>query len=316
MKCPKCGHEQVGTVECESCGIIFAKYRQLQETQQEMPALRTSTTPSKRPPYMIIGIAAGVVLLLVILVLSAGEEAAPVKPVATKAKAEEVAAAPAEDEVKYRNYKKLTGYNMDRTFLRFHPDITQEYLEEFNYNWIRAYNCEYSTEIKDDKSRFYEIMRKTMDEELRYRYDFPVKYQSTSDLRMKLLVKDRDEVELKRYISIRTNLNGTSKRFEPGCNDVRNMNTSHSIRFTPFRDKLRIDVPQKIFAALDYPERGFELEVDLKFRIEGSTYEYLRSQESFRIRHTAIVEEMRLLNNDNASREDRVFMTLRESELY
>jgi len=316
MKCPKCGHEQVGTVECESCGIIFAKYRQLQETQQEMPALRTSAKPSKRPPYTIIGIAVGIVLLLLILVFSGGEEAAPIKPVATKAKPVEIAAAPAEDEAKYRNYKRLTGYNMDHTFLRFHPEVTQEYLDEFNYNWIRAYNCEYSTEIKNDKSRFYEIMRKTMDEELHYRYEFPVKYQSPSDLRMKLLTKDSDEVELKRYISIRTNLNGTSKRSEPGCNDVRNMNTRHSVRFASFRDKLRIEVPRKILAALDYPERGFELEVDLKFRIEGSTYEYLRSQKSFRIRHTAVVEEMRLLNNDNASREDRVFMTLLESELY
>ena len=28
MECPKCGHDQPGTVECQACGIIFAKYRQ------------------------------------------------------------------------------------------------------------------------------------------------------------------------------------------------------------------------------------------------------------------------------------------------
>jgi len=28
MQCPKCGHRQSNTQECEACGIIFAKYRQ------------------------------------------------------------------------------------------------------------------------------------------------------------------------------------------------------------------------------------------------------------------------------------------------
>jgi hypothetical protein len=31
MICPKCGNEQTGTVSCESCGIYFEKYKQLQE---------------------------------------------------------------------------------------------------------------------------------------------------------------------------------------------------------------------------------------------------------------------------------------------
>jgi serine protease Do len=28
MDCPKCGHQQVGTIECESCGVYFAKIQQ------------------------------------------------------------------------------------------------------------------------------------------------------------------------------------------------------------------------------------------------------------------------------------------------
>lgn len=316
MKCPKCGHEQISTIECESCGIIFAKFRQLQETQQEMPALRTTHKPAKQPPYTIIGLALVFLVILLILLFTGGEESIPVKSEATTTKPIEVVSASAEDEIKYRNYKKMTGYNMDRTFLRFHPDITDEYYDEFNYNWIRAYNCEYSSEIKDDKSRFYEIMRKAMDEELRYRHEFPVKYQSRSDARVKAISRNSNEVKLQRYISVRTNLMSSSRSKEPGCSDTRNMNTRHSIKFERFRENLKIEVPQRIVNALDHPERGFELEVELKFRIEGSTYEYSRSQKSFQIRHKAIIEEMVILNNDNASRKDRIFMTLSESQLY
>jgi hypothetical protein len=38
MKCPKCGHEQENTVECQRCGIIFEKYKQAQarRTEQEL----------------------------------------------------------------------------------------------------------------------------------------------------------------------------------------------------------------------------------------------------------------------------------------
>lgn len=35
MRCPKCSHVQRNLVECESCGIIFAKYRKFQEKKKE-----------------------------------------------------------------------------------------------------------------------------------------------------------------------------------------------------------------------------------------------------------------------------------------
>jgi serine protease Do len=34
MDCPKCGHSQQGTVECESCGIYFEKFKRQQDSPQ------------------------------------------------------------------------------------------------------------------------------------------------------------------------------------------------------------------------------------------------------------------------------------------
>ena len=35
IRCPKCSHEQTNTVECASCGLIFARYQRHLERQQE-----------------------------------------------------------------------------------------------------------------------------------------------------------------------------------------------------------------------------------------------------------------------------------------
>lgn len=35
MRCPKCQHEQKNTLECSACGLIFAKYRKVQERKKE-----------------------------------------------------------------------------------------------------------------------------------------------------------------------------------------------------------------------------------------------------------------------------------------
>lgn len=38
MRCPKCSHEQTDTVECASCGLIFARYQRHIDRQQEQKA--------------------------------------------------------------------------------------------------------------------------------------------------------------------------------------------------------------------------------------------------------------------------------------
>ncbi len=35
MRCPKCQHEQKNALECEACGLIFAKYRKVQQRKKE-----------------------------------------------------------------------------------------------------------------------------------------------------------------------------------------------------------------------------------------------------------------------------------------
>ncbi|RPI78728.1 MAG: hypothetical protein EHM45_05520 [Desulfobacteraceae bacterium] len=77
MKCPKCGLDQKNNVECQACGVIFAKYLQLQQKKQSSvrtapPDYNPETSGSKnRPLYVpvLIGLTtfvlvAGIFLLL------------------------------------------------------------------------------------------------------------------------------------------------------------------------------------------------------------------------------------------------------------
>ena len=47
MICPKCHHEQTGETVCESCGIYFEKYRQVQLRKEKQEPERHSVSPSR-----------------------------------------------------------------------------------------------------------------------------------------------------------------------------------------------------------------------------------------------------------------------------
>ena len=71
MECPKCGHEQDNTFECESCGIVFEKYEQIQarlrvhEISKPIEISRRMGSPkSKSPYYALLGVAFGIIACL------------------------------------------------------------------------------------------------------------------------------------------------------------------------------------------------------------------------------------------------------------
>jgi len=72
MKCPKCGHQQDNTFECESCGIVFEKYEQIQarlreqETSKPIQISRRMGSPkSNNSYYTLLGVAFGIIAWLV-----------------------------------------------------------------------------------------------------------------------------------------------------------------------------------------------------------------------------------------------------------
>ena len=73
MECPKCGHEQDNTFECESCGIVFEKYEQIQarlrvhEISKPIEISRRMGSPkSKSPYYALLGVAFGIIACLAV----------------------------------------------------------------------------------------------------------------------------------------------------------------------------------------------------------------------------------------------------------
>jgi len=65
MRCPKCHQEQNSTVECELCGVIFARYQQVQERRQQVEAEKAEASGKRRLPLLVS------LALLVVLVAGA-----------------------------------------------------------------------------------------------------------------------------------------------------------------------------------------------------------------------------------------------------
>ncbi len=78
MKCPKCGHEQGGTVECAACGLVFEKYRRYLELREQDDLASKSGEPPVRSGGLmrvIGGFGVAVVLLLGGFMLLRGDQA-------------------------------------------------------------------------------------------------------------------------------------------------------------------------------------------------------------------------------------------------
>jgi len=73
MECPKCGHQQENTFECESCGIVFEKYEQIQarlraqETSKPLEISRRMGSPKSKKPYSALLGLTGAIIVCVVL---------------------------------------------------------------------------------------------------------------------------------------------------------------------------------------------------------------------------------------------------------
>ena len=100
MECPKCGHEQDNTFECESCGIVFEKYEQIQarlrvhESSKPVEISRRMGSPkSKSPYYALLGVAFGIIACLAlyrIFLYSDSKEAKNEEPAKRRPAQEEI----------------------------------------------------------------------------------------------------------------------------------------------------------------------------------------------------------------------------------
>jgi len=66
MQCPKCGHQQTGGRECESCGIIFVKYRERQQALAAARKAEAETAGQASRPGLGRLMPLGVILIIIV----------------------------------------------------------------------------------------------------------------------------------------------------------------------------------------------------------------------------------------------------------
>lgn len=99
MQCPKCGHQQAGTVECEACGIYFEKYEQAQNRKRTASVSPTHKKNQSSPNKALIYVAGLVVIGVGYFLFAGGQSpepelasSEPVAPVTEKAGSSGIAA--------------------------------------------------------------------------------------------------------------------------------------------------------------------------------------------------------------------------------
>ncbi|MFV0438646.1 MAG: trypsin-like peptidase domain-containing protein [Desulfopila sp.] len=55
IRCPKCGHEQNSQPECEACGLIFSRYKKVEERRQERLARRAEIDRHRKRRWGSVG---------------------------------------------------------------------------------------------------------------------------------------------------------------------------------------------------------------------------------------------------------------------
>jgi serine protease Do len=82
MDCPKCGHQQTGTVECEACGIYFAKFQQRANAASAGPRPH-EPSPEPDGPGMRLGALAVTALVTAAIVVGIMRHQSPKTAVST-----------------------------------------------------------------------------------------------------------------------------------------------------------------------------------------------------------------------------------------
>jgi serine protease Do len=82
MKCPKCNHEQQGTVECERCGIIFAKFAAHQQRLREQENNLNEEEEPLHRNYLVPAVIGVVLVALIggVVIYKKKGNSAPISP--------------------------------------------------------------------------------------------------------------------------------------------------------------------------------------------------------------------------------------------
>ena len=124
MQCPKCGHTQENTYECESCGIIFSRYEEKLRKEQAEKYEHKDNSPAKKSGFKWLLFP--VILIPVLVYFMIPGESQQTESVHTSAMSESHDTIPAENQAPETNNKVDTNSISRMLAAEFKPRNTLE----------------------------------------------------------------------------------------------------------------------------------------------------------------------------------------------
>ncbi len=211
-------------------------------------------------------------------------------------------------------YANLNSADLDYLIIKNIPDIFDKYGERFIHNWFRAYDCEYASLVKENKNKFNTYGYDLIADVLADKFDYQDKFIAWGPGSIILSEQYENRGKLSDYVRLNKNGYSGSRIKDNDCPDTKNIYTRHEFVFRRINE-LDIEIPNEVLDSIKNSSKSVQIKLVIKFTIDKTTIRYFRSNNSYRIKQWAYIDELLLYPySSNFSQEP--FLVLTKSELY
>ena len=215
----------------------------------------------------------------------------------------------------YDEYTSIDPIELDYLLLKSHPEITQDYQDEFNFRWLRAYDCENSKKIENDMSLFQVIQSKLIADALEEAKSATNKFKVWNSMTIFMSEDDRNIWKLKR-IPYKRGFRGSRYKKDAACRYTKRLNTSHSLKLKRIPKDKTIQLSDDIVNKLKIIRSFATIYVVVKFKLDESNYEFNDDKKYFKVKHTGEFDEVTFYATKLDMNKKKHFLILSADELY
>ena len=216
----------------------------------------------------------------------------------------------------YDEYTSIHPIELDYLLLKNHPEITQDYQDEFNFRWLRAYDCENSKKIENDMSLFQVIQSKLIADALDEARSTTNKFKVWGAMTLYVTEDDRNVWKLKR-IAYKRSFTGSRYKKDAECRDTKRLNTGHSLRLKKIAKNKTIRLSDDVIDKLDISRSSrATIYIVVKFTLDESNFEYYEDKKYFKVKHTGEFDEVTFYASKLDMNKKKHFLILSADELY
>ena len=240
------------------------------------------------------------------------EQVAPAVSERTSAESEQETSSVLDED---DGYTVVGGIELDYLFVTRMPEIVGKYVKEFNYHWMRAYNCEYAGQIKNDFALFQSVEAGIMSAVVEDKSVATNRFKALGNMVVYLSKDNRNEGTLGTAEGHKRGFSGSHFK-DTDCKETEPLNTRHVLFLKKIQRGQIVDVPDKLLESVKSDGKVAYAVMVIKFTLEDTQYEYYEKNNYFKVKHTGAIDEIALYADKQELANRNPFIVLSADDLY